>query len=253
MSEMVLSKSLEDYLEVIYHIVVVEQAAKAKDIAQKMQVKASSVTGALRQLAERDLVNYSPYDQITLTRKGMEVAQDVVRRHEVLKDFFIKVLSIDESEADSVACQMEHAVTTEIIDRFTKFIEFVERCPRAGNSWIKGFDYYCGEKPQTDYCHKCITQTIENFETNLKSGDEMNESTVRLNQVKPGSRVKITTNKLSGVTARRFQEMGLTIGSIVKVERVAPLGDPVEINVKGYSLSLRKEDLDKIEGILLED
>ena len=78
MSEMVLSKSLEDYLEVIYHIVVVEQAAKAKDIAQKMQVKASSVTGALRQLAERDLVNYSPYDQITLTRKGMEVAQDVV-------------------------------------------------------------------------------------------------------------------------------------------------------------------------------
>ena len=81
MSEMVLSKSLEDYLEVIYHIVVVEQAAKAKDIAQKMQVKASSVTGALRQLAERDLVNYSPYDQITLTRKGMEVAQDVVRRH----------------------------------------------------------------------------------------------------------------------------------------------------------------------------
>ena len=74
MSEMVLSKSLEDYLEVIYHIVVVEQAAKAKDIAQKMQVKASSVTGALRQLAERDLVNYTPYDQITLTRKGMEVA-----------------------------------------------------------------------------------------------------------------------------------------------------------------------------------
>ncbi len=253
MSEMILSKSLEDYLEVIYNIVVVTHAAKAKDIAQKMQVKASSVTGALRQLAERDLVNYSPYDLITLTNKGMVVAQDVVKRHVVLRDFFVRVLSIDESEADSAACQMEHAVTTEIIDRFKQFIDFVERCPRAGNSWIKGFGYYCEEKPQKDYCHKCITQTIENLENNITSGDEMIRHTVRLNKVKPGSKVKITTNNLSGITARRFQEMGLTIGSTVKVERIAPLGDPVEITVKGYSLSLRKEDLDKIEGLLLED
>jgi ferrous iron transport protein A len=42
-------------------------------------------------------------------------------------------------------------------------------------------------------------------------------------------------------------EMGLVRGSDVRVERVAPLGDPIEIKIKGYSLSLRKEDAEKIE------
>ncbi|MGI6197970.1 MAG: metal-dependent transcriptional regulator [Candidatus Cloacimonadaceae bacterium] len=164
MSNTLLSKSLEDYLEVIYNIIVVDETAKAKDIAVKMQVKAPSVTGALRQLADRGLVNYSPYGQITLTKEGVEVAQEVAKRHRVLKDFLIRVLSIDEPEADVVACQMEHAVTTEVMDRFTQFLEFVDSCPRAGSSWIKNFRYYRNQKPEAGYCHKCISKTIENIE-----------------------------------------------------------------------------------------
>lgn len=165
MSNMMLSKSLEDYLEAIYNIVVVDGAAKAKDIAVKMQVRAPSVTGALRQLAEKGLVNYSPYGQITLTKEGMKVAREVAKRHRVLKDFLFRVLSIDEPEADVVACQMEHAVTSEVMERFVQFLEFVDYCPRAGSSWIKNFSYYRDQKPRAGYCHKCISQTIESVET----------------------------------------------------------------------------------------
>jgi len=95
-----LTASLEDYIEAIFHIVARKRAARAKDIARRMHVNNSSVTGALHALSERGLVNYAPYDVITLTDEGTEIAKDVVRRHEVLRDFFVRVLSLDDEEAD---------------------------------------------------------------------------------------------------------------------------------------------------------
>ena len=65
-----LTASLEDYLEAIFHIVERKQAARAKDISKRMHVNGSSVTGALRALSERNLVNYAPYDIVTLTAEG---------------------------------------------------------------------------------------------------------------------------------------------------------------------------------------
>ena len=62
-----LSSNMEDYLEAIYHISSKKQAARAKDISDRLKVNKSSVTGALRSLSEKGLVNYAPYDLITLT------------------------------------------------------------------------------------------------------------------------------------------------------------------------------------------
>ncbi len=80
-----LSASLEDYLEAIFHIIKQKQAVRAKDISRRLTVSSSSVTGALHSMAERGLINYAPYDVITLTAKGKAVAEDVIRRHEVLQ------------------------------------------------------------------------------------------------------------------------------------------------------------------------
>ena len=79
-----LSSSLEDYLEAIFHIVGEKQAARAKDIAKRLKVNNSSVTGALRSLAEKGMINYAPYDVITLTTKGQKLAEDVVRRYQTI-------------------------------------------------------------------------------------------------------------------------------------------------------------------------
>ena len=69
-----LSSNMEDYLEAIYHISSEKQAARAKDISDRLKVNKSSVTGALRSLSEKGLVNYAPYDIITLTAVGEQVA-----------------------------------------------------------------------------------------------------------------------------------------------------------------------------------
>jgi ferrous iron transport protein A len=62
-----------------------------------------------------------------------------------------------------------------------------------------------------------------------------------------GSTVKIKKLHGEGAIKRRIMDMGLTKGTAVTVRKVAPLGDPIELNVRGYELSLRKADAELIE------
>ena len=68
-----------------------------------------------------------------------------------------------------------------------------------------------------------------------------------LREVPIGSTVKVVKLHGEGAVKRRIMDMGLTKGVEVYVRKVAPLGDPVEINARGYELSLRKADAEMIE------
>lgn len=156
-----LSASLEDYIEAISHIVDEKKVARGKDIAERLKVSRASVTEALRALSKKGLVNYEPYEVITLTEKGKLVAEDVIRRHEALKDFFIKVLAIDDKIAEESACRIEHAAPPEVIDRLIRFVEFIEVCPRGGSKLIEGFSEYCEKGRTKENCEDCLSQTLK--------------------------------------------------------------------------------------------
>lgn len=155
-NQSIVSASLEDYLEAIHHTVQAKGAARAKDIVLAMGVNNSSVTQALRLLSEKKLVNYAPYEVITLTPAGETIALDVIRRHETLREFFTKVLGLEPKEADSEACRMEHATSRTILDRLVKFVEYFETCPMNDVHWDDEIGYFCGEKkhkgPRRDTC-----------------------------------------------------------------------------------------------------
>lgn len=68
-----------------------------------------------------------------------------------------------------------------------------------------------------------------------------------LRQVKIGETVKVVKVHGEGAVKRRIMDMGLTRGTEVYVRKVAPLGDPIEVTVRGYELSLRKADAEMIE------
>ena len=68
-----------------------------------------------------------------------------------------------------------------------------------------------------------------------------------LRQVKIGETVKVVKLYGEGAVKRRIMDMGLTRGTEVYVRKVAPLGDPIEVTVRGYELSLRKADAEMIE------
>lgn len=81
----------------------------------------------------------------------------------------------------------------------------------------------------------------------IKSWSRKGKMMKTLKEVKCGETVKV--KKLTGVGAvkRRIMDMGITKGTDVLVRKVAPLGDPIEVTVRGYELSLRKADAEMIE------
>lgn len=68
-----------------------------------------------------------------------------------------------------------------------------------------------------------------------------------LKEVKIGETVKVSKINGEGAVKRRIMDMGITRGVEIYVRKVAPLGDPIEITVRGYELSIRKEEASKIE------
>ncbi len=142
-----ISASLEDYLEAIYHTETAKGAARAKDLVQALGVQNSSVTQALRALSERELVNYAPYDVVTLTDPGRRLALGVVKRHSTIKAFLTRVLGLPDDEADKGACLMEHSISGEILDRLVKFVEYFDQCPLNDVSWDDEMGFVCGRNP----------------------------------------------------------------------------------------------------------
>ena len=68
-----------------------------------------------------------------------------------------------------------------------------------------------------------------------------------LRDLKVGESGRILRNKTKGSVKQRLMDMGITAGVVVTVVKIAPLGDPIEIEIRGYNLSIRKEDAKEIE------
>ena len=237
---------MEDYLEAIARLVVARGSARVQDVADALSVHKSTVTTALRSLADRNLINYRPYAKATLTPLGRKVAQQIVRRHDVISRFLTDVLSVPKDAAEESACKIEHAIAPDILDRLSQFIEFVEQCPRGGSKWIRGFGYFCRDGCTDERCERCIALCMEDFrkkrEAERQGKAEEKMRAMKLDELKPGQKGKIARVGGGSAVSRRLVDMGVVRGTTVEVIKVAPLGDPIEIKLKGYNLSLRKEE-----------
>ncbi len=159
-----LSASLEDYLEAIYHIIQEKHVARSKEIAALLKVSRASVTEALRALAKRELINYAPYEAITMTSKGKKAAESVIFRHDALKQFFIEVLAVDPPVAEEGACRVEHTAPPEVIAHMISFIEFLKIGPRGGNELLQGFADYCKQGKTQRRCDENVSHCLNSME-----------------------------------------------------------------------------------------
>jgi DtxR family transcriptional regulator, Mn-dependent transcriptional regulator len=241
-----LSASLENYLEVIYNLIEKHKVARSKDIARQLEINRSSVTGGLQALRDRGLINYEPYEFITLTDEGRRIAANVVLRHNTLKEFFINVLSIDEDEADEAACRMEHGISKNITNRLMDFAHYFKICPNAGVRWVEGIGYTCKrgceESAELQRCKRCMAEINASKRVSETSFSAKNLRIMTLKDLKPGEKGVIESISGNSAIKRRIRDMGVTNGTLIEVVRVAPMGDPIEVKVKDYYLSLRKEE-----------
>ena len=171
-----LTSVMEDYLEAIFDLDQEKRFVRVKDIAKRMNVKMPTVTSMLKTLSGRGLVHYEKYEYIELTKDGADVGKEIRRRHEVLHKFLTEILRIEFSTAEEEACKMEHTLSSETLDSLTDFIEFIQTCPRAGESWLHYFDEY---RKQGRVPEKCLERR-ESFLCEFKNQPKPLKSTVSL-------------------------------------------------------------------------
>ena len=155
----------EDYLEAILRLIHEGRVARVRDIAALIGVRMPAVTSALKTLSGRGLVNYDPYQVVTLTGRGREVAEAVNERHLFFREFLTGVLGLDAETAEANACRLEHAVDAELVERLRAFSEFLRTCPRAGEDLIEKFEKHCGRRLARENCTACLRQAAEAFES----------------------------------------------------------------------------------------
>ena len=239
--EIKLTASLEDYLETILQLTRAKPVARIKDIARARDVKAGSVSAAMKRLESLGLIRYERNEYIELTVEGARRAQKVLSRHLVLTSFFEDILDMPADEAGAEACAMEHHLSDAAMDKFVRFFEFLRTCPGAPSNFLELF-HGCrrldGEAECGFHCSDpaCVD-------------DEWHRNRTSINELEHGQEGTIMHVGTAPAIRQRLLDMGILPGVKVKMERRAPGGDPVWIRIEGYQLSLRREEA---EGVAVE-
>lgn len=115
-----LTRSVEDYLKVIYHLSSQGGFATTSDIAAMLEVAPPSVSGMVKRLSETGLIEHVPYRGVQLTNQGRRAALRMIRRHRILEVYLTQQLGYDWDDVHEEAERLEHAVSDELIERMAR-------------------------------------------------------------------------------------------------------------------------------------
>jgi len=203
-----LTRSAEDYLLAIYRLHRERHTARVKDVADVLGVKKPSVVTQVHRLKEEGLVEQSPYGRIELTEQGRKLARFMFQKNRRIFAFLHNVLGVDTETAEQDACGIEHHLHPETMKRFLAFTEDLHL--PLGDDEDDGVEVAC----------------------------------TTLNDLDIGTCAEIFRMVGEDRVRTRLLEMGLVPGERVRLVNIAPLGDPLDVFVKGFHLSLRREEAD---------
>jgi DtxR family Mn-dependent transcriptional regulator len=223
-------KSVEDYLKTVYELSRNGNAVSTTEISRTLKVAPASVTEMLKKLAEKGYINYSPYHGSTLTTEGLKIAQEMTRKHRLLETFLFKVLKIGKDKVHTEACEMEHALSDEAEESLCRFLNHPDKCP-DDNKIIPACDL------PFSTCEECI----KTHNMGLEEVGKRQQNLVSICTLKTGALAKVSFIRGEHRVLQRLLDMGLTPGTSIKVERVAPLKGPVEVCVRGSKVALGQD------------
>ena len=231
-----LSATMEDYLETIYQLQATHQVARVRDIARQLGVKMPTVSGALKTLAGRGLVEHEAYGYATLTEEGRQLAEQVHDRHTAIVDLLQRVMLLAPEQAGDEACRLEHALSSESLERLRLLTRFMQENESVHAQWQAHLAQaaICEVAPEAVPAPAVVAEDVT------------------LDEVAPGSAAVIVRICGEGPIRRRLLDMGLRPGAEVRVERLAPLGDPIEIMLLDYHLTLRRNEAVNIHVQIVE-
>jgi DtxR family Mn-dependent transcriptional regulator len=212
------SRAVQDYLKAIHSLGGAEGMVSPFHIAGRLQVRASSVTGMLKRLADGGWIDYESGTGARLTPLGIAEARRVIRRHRLVELFLTRVLGLDWSEVDAEAEALEHAIS-----------------PRLEQALAK----HLGEPLEDPHGHPIPTPEGVLAHRDLRP----------LDKFQPGQSVLIReVQDDSPERLRRWQFLGLTPGTTVHFLSHQPLDGLFEIRVGERVFALGTEGLRGLLG-----
>jgi DtxR family transcriptional regulator, Mn-dependent transcriptional regulator len=121
-------KTIEEYIETICVLERRHGRAQTGMIALEMGVKPPSITEMLQKLEREGLVQYESYNGAILTASGKRLARELMQRHRIIADL-LEILGLDRDLAEQDACQIEHHVSPDTLERLELFVEFARNDP----------------------------------------------------------------------------------------------------------------------------
>jgi DtxR family Mn-dependent transcriptional regulator len=215
------SRAVQDYLKAIHALNGAESRVLPGVIAARLEVRAPSVTGMLKRLADAGWIDYEPGSGARLTAAGVSEARRVIRRHRLVELFLTRVLGLDWSEVDAEAELLEHAIS-----------------PRLEQAIAA----HLGEPLEDPHGHPIPTREGTIAHRNLRP----------LSTFRAGQCVLIReAEDESSERLRRWQTLGLTPGVTVRILHHQPLDDLFELQVGDRVIPVGSEGLAGLRGELV--
>lgn len=127
----VFSRSVEDYVKVIYKLQQEEKSVSTTALARRMKTTPAAATKMMKALSESRLLNYTPYYGVRLTLAGEKVALEVIRHHRLLELYLHQALGYRWDQVDAEAEKLEHHISEEFEDRIDCLLDFPVRDPHG--------------------------------------------------------------------------------------------------------------------------
>jgi DtxR family transcriptional regulator, Mn-dependent transcriptional regulator len=217
------SQAVQDYLKAIHRLGGADGKVSPQDIAERLQVRAPSVTGMLKRLGDAGWIVYEPGKGARLTERGLAEARRVVRRHRLVELFLTRVLGLDWSEVDAEAEALEHAISPRLEEAIAAHL---------------------GEPLEDPHGHPIPTAEGDIARRELRS----------LAECRAGQRVLIReAQDDSPERLRRWRTLGLTPGAVVSFISHEPLDDLFQIRIGDRVVALGSEGLAGLLGEVLPE
>lgn len=202
----IMSESAEMYLKVMAELG--DRDVAIARLAERLGVTNVSANEMMRRFADLGLATHTPYKGVTLTKKGREIAANVIRRQRLWERFLYDHLKIEWAKVYELACSLEHATAPEVTAALAQFLHHPKICPR-GN-------------PIPD----------ENGRFAPVDGRLLSE-------VKVGETVTVqAVNATATDVLRYLQDKNILPGQKIKLQEAAPLQGPLTLQVNGREVAL---------------
>jgi DtxR family Mn-dependent transcriptional regulator len=216
------STAAQDYLKTLHRLGGADHLVSPVEVAEWLGVRAPSVTGMLKRLAELGFIQYESGKGAKLTEVGLKEARRVIRRHRLVEVFLHRVLKLDWSEIDAEAEALEHAISPRLERALAEFLS---------------------EPLEDPHGHPIPDQ----------DGVLARRQLLPLTSFKAGDRIVIReVPDEQPDRLRRWQELGLKPGAVTLLVSFQPLDDMYELQIEDEVIRLGREGLTGIQGQKLE-